>query len=278
MCAAAARPTGITKTTTRAYAFERCRACGLVFATPRPTEAELDAFYTADYFSGHSDGLGYGDYRGESWAEANAESMWRSVCRWLTQHVPEESVLDIGCATGAFLAQARQSGWRVQGVEKSAAARAVAASEFGVPVTDSTGAVAAQFGLVTMWHVLEHVLDPLTELVAARDRLAPGGILFIELPQWGSLGRRRRGAGWSQLRPPEHINFFDRRSLAAALGRAGFRLVQAQTVQPDLTNRAIEMIERGRVVRGSAAALAAEAAGRAGLGGYLRCAAAADRD
>jgi 2-polyprenyl-3-methyl-5-hydroxy-6-metoxy-1,4-benzoquinol methylase len=247
----------------------------LAFATPRPTQHELDAFYSDSYFAGSADGLGYTDYRGDSWAEANAQEMWRVYHYWTRTAAPETSVLDIGCATGGFLHKASQAGWRVRGVEKSQTAADVATREFGIPVASTITEVDERFGLITMWHVLEHLLDPVDALRQARDRLVPGGIVFIELPQWGSLGRRKNGATWSQLRPPEHINFFDRRALAAALSLADLRAIQVATVQPNLTNRGVEMIRQGRAVRGAAVALAADLCGRAGLGGYLRCAAVA---
>lgn len=272
VCRVDSIPTRITKTTTRTFSIERCRGCGLAFATPRPTEEELDAFYSDRYFKSPTGGLGYTDYRGESWAEANAEAMWREFHDWARTTPPEESVLDIGCATGGFLRRARQAGWRVHGVEKSLAAAEVARSEFYLPVSATIGAVDERFGLITMWHILEHMLDPLAALQQARELLVPGGILFIELPQWDALGRRKNGSTWAQLRPPEHINFFNRRSLQVALGLVDLRIVQSATVQPNLTNRAVEMIRQGRPVSGAAVALVTELFGRVGLGGYLRCA------
>lgn len=85
---------------------------------------------------------------------------------------------------------------------------------------------------MTMWHVLEHCIDPLGVLKQARSLLEPGGMLFVELPNWNSMGRRVRGAKWSQLKPPEHINFFTPRSLARATELAGFISARAWSVYP----------------------------------------------
>ncbi len=261
----------MAKATTQRYVVHLCSACGLAFTIPRPTPAELAAFYTETYFATDIEGLGYGDYRGDSWAEANARAMWASLHAWASIDPPENSVLDIGCATGAFLADAKAADWRVHGVEKAAFAAAVARREFGVPVSNDVADVPGTFGLVTMWHVLEHLIDPLEALVQARTKVASGGYLFIELPQWGALGRRKNGCDWSQLRPPEHINFFSKKSLRFALESAGWDVTRQETIQPNVTNKAIEHIRRGRAVRGSLLAVGARAVERAGLGGYLRC-------
>ena len=164
----------MTKETTQRYVVHLCSACGLAFTTPRPTPEELDAFYTESYFATATEGLGYGDYRGDSWAESNARAMWQSLHAWAEIDVPEKSVLDIGCATGAFLAEAKADGWRVHGVEKAASAAAIAEREFGVPVSSEVADVPGAFGLVTMWHVLEHLLDPLTALAEARTKVMDG--------------------------------------------------------------------------------------------------------
>ena len=73
------RRTGLKITTTRPFVVEKCTKCGLAFATPRPSEAELDEFYSGEYFKGSAR---YTDYCGSSWAAANAERMWRLLCQW----------------------------------------------------------------------------------------------------------------------------------------------------------------------------------------------------
>ncbi|MGH2830104.1 MAG: class I SAM-dependent methyltransferase, partial [Actinomycetota bacterium] len=76
-------------------------------------------------------------------------------------------LLDVGCATGAFIAAAAADGWRVAGLEVSgeAASRARAA---GLDVREGTlaaGAFAGEaFDAITAWHVVEHLVDPVEDL------------------------------------------------------------------------------------------------------------------
>jgi len=256
--------------TNRRYAIVRCTRCLFVFAEPRPTEQELEAFYSSTYFvRDRPTSLGYADYR--TIAEANARRMWRQLRSEVAGTEPRR-LLDVGCATGGFLAEARADGWESVGVELSADAVAVARSEFGLDVIhgdlSSPLLEPTSFGLVTMWHVLEHVVDPLASLERARELLAHRGRLLIELPNWNSLGRVLRRSAWSQLKPPEHINFFTPRSLRAAVEKAGMAVVESRTAYPSLLDRAA-VLRRTRPLH-LAVAVAGRAAGAAGRGGYLR--------
>jgi 2-polyprenyl-3-methyl-5-hydroxy-6-metoxy-1,4-benzoquinol methylase len=254
------------------YCIEKCRGCGFVFAAPRPSPEELDRFYTSTYFAkDHGLNLGYANYRGV--AEENARRMWHEFQDILgDRKVTPRRVLDVGCATGGFLAEAKTAGWDGVGVEFSEFAIEVAQKEFGLHVLKGDvfhpELAENSFGLVTMWHVLEHVLDPLATLAKARQLLAPGGLLFVELPNWSSVGRRARGVRWSQLKPPEHINFFTPTTLAAAAGRAGMCVRSSTSAYPSLANEAA-VPRASRPLHQMKAALATVAS-RLDCGGYVR--------
>ena len=256
-------------TTTRRYTIRRCGSCALVFATPRPTEEELEAFYSSDYFSqGSGGGFGYDDY--SALPEANAERSWRALAGHpVVERLHPRRVLDVGCASGALLAAARSSGWSTLGVELTASVAARAAERHGVEVVhgglQDVGRERGPFGLITMFHVLEHVLDPAATLRRAAELLAPDGAIFVELPNWNSVGRTLKRARWAQMKPPEHINFFTPSTLRAALATAGLEAVDVHTSYPSLTDRA-----HGGRPRDAAAALVARAASWVGRGGYLQ--------
>jgi 2-polyprenyl-3-methyl-5-hydroxy-6-metoxy-1,4-benzoquinol methylase len=254
------------------YSIEKCRACGFVFAAPRPSPEELDRFYTSTYFTkDHDKNLGYANYR--SVAEENARRMWHEFPGILGERkVTSRRVLDVGCATGGFLAEAKADGWDGVGVEFSEFAIEVARQEFGLHVLKGDvfhpELAENSFGLVTMWHVLEHVLDPLATLAQAKKLLAPGGLLFVELPNWSSVGRRARGVKWSQLKPPEHINFFTPATLALAAEKAGLRILSSTSAYPSLANEAA-VPRASRPLHQVKAALASVAS-KLDCGGYVR--------
>lgn len=152
--------------TTRNFSITECCGCALVYSVPRPTIGELEVFYSSGYFGGGSrsdahSGFGYPGYRGA--AEINARRMWPAFRKYQARYAPAfqpvpKRVLDVGCATGGFLAEAKKDGWDAVGVEMAAEAVQVARQAFALEVF--TGDIfspqleARSFGLLTMWHVL----------------------------------------------------------------------------------------------------------------------------
>ncbi len=251
------------------YTFRRCGACALRFASPRPTPEDLAAVYGAGYF----DDKGWlGDPTSDS---AYMSRCWREVAPLLDARFPQRGrLLDVGCATGAFIAAAAGDGWQVAGLEYSddAAARARSA---GLDVRAgelSAGAFHGEtFDVVTAWHVIEHLVDPVADLRLMRALTGPGGALVIETPNARSIGAILKRERWAQVRPPEHINFFDTRALAGALRASGWRLSTARTIYKRDTAERIA----GRAWLAPLARAAARGVEMAGLGGNLRAMAVA---
>lgn len=258
--------------TTRPFVIRHCGACDFAFAAPRPDAAELKAFYTFSYFDRTAQtGFGYHGYR--EVAELNAQYMWRQFHRYVrVDHAPGRRLLDVGCATGGFLHAAKQDGWDGVGLELSTEAVQIARKEFGLNViegdVDSQELQQGSYDLVTCWHVIEHLVDPFAALCRIRELVTPQGFLFIELPNWNSLGRRIKQARWSQLKPPEHINFFTPASLSKAVRKAGFKVSRCSTHYPSINDEAA--IRRATRPWFMLKALGAHIVSALGSGGYLR--------
>jgi hypothetical protein len=80
------------------------------------------------------------------------------------------------------------------------------------------------FDAISMWDVLEHVRDPITFLAAAASLLKSQGYLALNVPNLDSLPARLLGRSWP-LVLPEHLNYFNKKSLRLAVQKAGMRLV-----------------------------------------------------
>jgi SAM-dependent methyltransferase len=250
------------------YRIRQCAGCHLAFAIPRPTPAELERVYGANYFDGGA--LGYADYN--FLPELNARNMWPKLKADLGTTIPRTgSLLDVGCATGGFLAAAQADGWEVHGTELASSAAERARSVNGVRVEqgrlvpeDNRG----PFTLITMWHVLEHLINPRDELKRLSALLeTSSGILFIELPNWNSAGRFLRGRSWSQLTPPEHINYFTPRALRTLLETVGLNVIRAYSVYPSVDLSAVPEHDRARIRRRNTTR---SIAGLPGTGGVVR--------
>ncbi|MDE2344555.1 MAG: methyltransferase domain-containing protein, partial [Betaproteobacteria bacterium] len=117
-------------------------------------------------------------------------------------------LLDVGCGNGAFLMRAREAGWHVAGCEPDAKAVAACRAQ-GLDVIQgdifNTALDGQLFDVVTISHVLEHVVDPQALLKRAYMLLCPGGVLWVALPNPHSLGLRIFGAAWRGLHVPFHL-------------------------------------------------------------------------
>jgi SAM-dependent methyltransferase len=141
-------------------------------------------------------------------------------------------VLDVGCAYGQYLQFLLNLGWRVTGIELDPEAAKSAGESLQAPVlagpaeTRLADLPDASFDLVTMWHVLEHLTNPLAALVQIRRVLRPGGRLVLEVPNFGSLWSRVFGRFWFPLELPFHLFHFSAASIRELLTAAGFESVK----------------------------------------------------
>lgn len=82
----------------------------------------------------------------------------------------------------------------------------------------------AQFDVVLMLNVIEHVADPLACLAKSRNLLAPGGLIYLQTPNFRSLDARLfRSRSWAGLHCPRHWVVFSTEGLRSALVRSGLR-------------------------------------------------------
>ncbi len=82
--------------------------------------------------------------------------------------------------------------------------------------------VAGPFDAVTAWDVIEHLDDPRAALAAVRERLRPGGWLFVSSPDAGSLVGRALGRHWHYIDPEQHLHLLSMRNLGRLLAESGF--------------------------------------------------------
>jgi 2-polyprenyl-3-methyl-5-hydroxy-6-metoxy-1,4-benzoquinol methylase len=153
------------------------------------------------------------------------------------------SVLDVGCGSGAFLADvarrapdSRRSGIEIE-PERAALARRL---DPGAAIhTGDALEVAAHLegpvALVTLWDVFEHVPDPVSLLRELRRALAPAGVIHLQtiheqslLPALGRASYRISGGRLTRAvrrtHEAHHLVFFTRAGLARAAERADLRI------------------------------------------------------
>jgi SAM-dependent methyltransferase len=188
----------------------RCKACATAYLDPRPTGSTISLAYRSYYTH---DGLGHEEL----------SRLGALVFTTLSAGGGANRLLDVGSGTGSLVLRARQLGWMAEGVEPDGAAVRAARAR-GAPTTQGTVAALqlAQYDVITLNHVIEHVHEPTDVLRTCRQALRPGGSLWLAAPNVGSLGHRVLGTDWYGLDTPRHLTIFSAAGLGAALRAAGF--------------------------------------------------------
>ena len=214
----------------------RCRQCSLTYVNPRFAQQALHEIYTESYYD--HDGInngqkfyGYDDYVQD---EENIKITFAKRLKVIERYANRGQLLDVGCATGFFLDLARSNGWNVVGTEVSSFGQRFAKERFGLDVRLGTLRELRfddqTFDVVTMWDVIEHVVNPMTELLEVHRVLRQGGLLSIITPDASSRVARLLGSRWEEYRRVrEHVYFFSRRTLAEMLRKAGFEILRMES-------------------------------------------------
>jgi len=209
------------------YWYASCDQCALLRLDPLPDASASAAIYGADYFTSGSSG-GYVDYLGDTRVHRRNA---RRHLRRLVGFDPPGSLVEIGSAAGFLLAQARQAGWDVLGVEVSREMLRKAQNRFDLQVVDDVSGIdlpKASVDVVLAIQVVEHLVNPLETLIAARELLRPGGMLVVETWDKGSPIARVMKSKWQQITPPSVVWLWDRRQLEAMVARAGFHEISVK--------------------------------------------------
>ncbi|HIC89843.1 MAG TPA: class I SAM-dependent methyltransferase [Anaerolineae bacterium] len=225
----------------------RCQRCGLRYLNPRPTATALRRYYPPSGYYTHAPphkshpALARLRHRLAALvlrAHKGYPGQVADWVRWLTRPlVPLTGLvppwreagrlLDVGCGAGWYLNAMRAWGWRVIGLELDQTAVQLA-QRASIPILVGDLAAAwpvraGSFHVVTMWHVLEHLPDPVAALKRARQALTPGGLLLLEAPNADSLVAQVLGCYWFHHDLPRHLVAFNPATLRRALTEAGFR-------------------------------------------------------
>jgi len=134
-------------------------------------------------------------------------------------------LLEIGCATGAFLNEAKQQGFDVVGLDASSN-YAKFTKELGLEVRhgrlEDVAFEKEQFDVIAFSHLLEHIENPLTFLEEVKTYLKPDGIIFLVVPNVDSSTNKILGYKHSTYQQPDHLFFFSKTTLNNYLDKAGF--------------------------------------------------------
>lgn len=196
----------------------QCRHCGHFYSNPRMSAEELIEAYTA---------VEDETYVAEQMGREQTFAHHLATLERYTGPGQGRHLLDVGAYVGVFVQVALASGWQASGLEPSRWA-VEAARQAGIPVIEGTLDAewlgGRRFDALTMWDVIEHFADPMSELRKANKLLNPGGVIAIHTMDIDSLMARLMGRRWPWLMDM-HVHYFSQRSLRQFVEKAGYETI-----------------------------------------------------
>jgi SAM-dependent methyltransferase len=195
------------------YDVVSCTGCGFVYADTAAHQSDYDRFYRD--FSKYEDSSVSSGSGCAEWDRQRLADTAYSLMEALS--APDASLLDIGCANGGLLKALRELGFRnLTGIDPSPACvsyvtRIGFACFEGGLFNHRTLSSDKQFDCVILSHVLEHVYDLAQAVECVVGRVAPNGLLYVEVPD-ASRYLDYFVAPFHYF-DCEHINHFDEHSL-----------------------------------------------------------------
>jgi 2-polyprenyl-3-methyl-5-hydroxy-6-metoxy-1,4-benzoquinol methylase len=211
------------------YKIIDCNMCKFKHAIPIPSHQELEEYYDKFYFDKRKPDYFQKQKKDEKW--------WNMVFseryELFEKHIKTKNrrILDIGCGPGFFLKVGKELGWNTVGLEPSPKAAKFAQSQ-GLTVENCSfnsknSKHLGKFDVVYMHGVLEHLPNPKETISLCYDLLNSGGILFTSVANDYNklqmiLKEYCEYSSWWAI-PPEHINYFSKKSLESLLKSCRFK-------------------------------------------------------
>lgn len=202
------------------YRINRCLECGLLYSSPIFDPHEVSELYTR---SPHTN-IGQGE---EANVRSTMEGYYALARAFLSSR---HRFLDIGCDIGVLLEVARQDGFQeVYGVEPNPVAASLAEGVQGAIIVQNFYETQEfsddYFDLVSLIHVVDHLLSPVDVLSKARRELKPGGVILAVVHNVESWLARRLGEHFPPYNIYHHY-FFSPITLRRLFQRCGFEVLK----------------------------------------------------
>lgn len=212
------------------FSVVKCCTCGLMRTNPRPTP-ETMGFYYPDNYGPY---LGTRVQQAASKRHSGFKKLLKPFVRWffkfntnILPDLPSGRMLEVGCASGAFLHQMSEQGWEVEGIEFSVKA-ASAASQLGFNIhagpLETAPAPRKLFDLIVGWMVLEHLHDPIGGLRKLHEWSKPGSWLVLSVPNSGAFEFHLFKERLYALHLPNHLYHFTPETLGRVLQAGGWTM------------------------------------------------------
>lgn len=217
--------------TQESFAIMKCSNCGLLLTSPRPDKKSIGKYYQFDDYISHTD-------------KANNLTNYiyklvrnytiKGKAKLLESLAQKKSILDYGCGTGQMLQYLKEQDWQVTGIEPDPSARKIASDNTSESIYSLLDDLPSKkYGIITLWHVLEHVHDINETLQKLRNHLSSNSYLVVALPNHDSYDQRFYKKYWAAYDVPRHLYHFNQQTIKDLMKYNSFKLVDTKPMKFD---------------------------------------------
>lgn len=217
------------------FTYVSCTKCGSLYADPRPTQKQLDYFYSKskanDFFAENFLG---------PYTEARRDKIFKPRALDVADRFPDiksYKVGDIGAGTGIFLEELR----KIIGDENSQQLCAIEPSHKMAQMCRDKGFFVIEsmledvktedggFNLLTSFELFEHLRCPEEFLMRVRSLLNDDGYLYLTTLNGGGFDIQLLWEKNDNINPPHHINFRTPAGFKILFERCGYEVISMTT-------------------------------------------------
>lgn len=212
------------------WEIRECGTCHLVQILPKPSRSDVARLYEHDWEH-------FSPYVSQTSAH---REYFKKLLRFIIHATDGEThgrrLLDVGCATGLLLEEAKSIGMTVVGIDISADAVSYCRSKGQAVINTTLPEFSKEkipaFDIITACEVIEHEYDPIMMIKSAYYLLKPSGIFVVTTPNFNTFYRKLFGGRWVGYQHPEHLWFYTPQTISDAFSRAGFTNVSIRSDFP----------------------------------------------
>jgi 2-polyprenyl-3-methyl-5-hydroxy-6-metoxy-1,4-benzoquinol methylase len=206
------------------FHLSECKSCHFRFTSDAPKEIDIAPYYEASKYISHTE---------DSASFVNRiyfgirDLMLEKKYKLIRNYSSGKNFLDIGCGLAYFLNHAKSNGNEVLGIEVSEQTAQQARDKFKIqiesPQTFLRGEIKSKFDVISLWHVLEHLYNPVDYLNQIKVNMSQDAILVIAVPNHNSFDGKKYQQYWAGYDVPRHLWHFEAKTLIPWMENQGFK-------------------------------------------------------
>lgn len=208
--------------TNEVFPIIHCTNCGHLFTGNAPTGEKLSEYYQSENYTSHTDKA----TEGALYSTIKQLNLWWKL-RLLRRYTPHQTeILDYGCGTGDFLAYCHvHAKMNPTGYDPSDKAISQLRTKYQFSLIENQTEISHRaFDIITLWHVIEHIPNPLSVIQKLVFSLKPEGILVLAMPNHLSFDAKFYKENWAAYDVPRHLHHFSPKRIIDLLTTHGLKL------------------------------------------------------